>query len=132
MIQPVSALTPQAVFRGSNGAYLRSSKKLSSNSKIALLNAGGVSAAVGGLTMAVSRAHTTNWAHALVLGLFGSLLSMFFMTPQIIEKAGEGVASYKGEAEAIIKQDSQKLSTAIKEHLKPAKAKKTIPFRQQS
>ena len=37
--------------------------------------------------MAVSRAHTTNWAHAMVLGIFGAFLSMFFMTPQIIEKA---------------------------------------------
>lgn len=130
MIQPVSALSPQAGFRGPSGAYINSSKGLTSNSKIALLNAGGVSAAVGGFTMAVSRAHTTNWAHAFVLGLFASFLSMFFMTPQIIEKAGVSVASHKSEADAFVKKDSQKVSAAIKEYMKPAK--KTIPFRQQS
>ena len=121
MIQPVSAFSPQAGFRGSTGAYLKSSKGLSCNSKIALLNAGGVSAAVGGLTMAVSRAHTTNWAHALVLGLFGSFLSMFFMAPQIIEKAAY-TSALKEESGALNKEEPQKLSTAIKEYLRPTKA----------
>ena len=129
MIQPVSAFSPQADFRGSNGAFLKPSKGLSSNSKIALLNAGGVSAAVGGLTMAVSRAHTTNWAHALVLGVFGAFLSMFFMTPQIIEKTSFN-NSLNEESSALMKEDGKKLSTAIKEYLKPAK--KSIHFRQQA
>ena len=120
MIQPVSAFSPQAGFRGSTGAYLKQTKGLSSNSKIALLNAGGVSAAVGGLTMAVSRAHTTNWAHALVLGLFGAFLSMFFMTPQIIEKAALNNA-LKGDAEALDKDEATNLRTAIKEYLRPMK-----------
>ena len=128
MIQPVSAYSPRAGFRGSNGAYLKQSKGLTGNSKIALLNAGGVSAAVGGLTMAVSRAHTTNWAHALVLGIFASFLSMFFMTPQIIEKAAYS-GSVKSEAEALVKEDAQKLSSAIKEYLRPMK--KSVHFRQQ-
>ena len=129
MIQPVSAFSPQAGFRGSSGAYLKQSKGLSSNSKIALLNAGGVAAAVGGLTMAVSRAHTTNWGHALVLGLFGAFLSMFFMTPQIIEKAAFS-NTLKGDAEALAKEDATKLTTAIKEYLRPVK--KSVHFRQQA
>ena len=129
MIQPVNVFSPQAEFRGSSGAYLKQAKGLSSNSKIALLNAGGVSAAVGGLTMAVSRAHTTNWAHALVLGLFGSFLSMFFMTPQIIEKASVTNA-VKGDAEALVKNDSQKLSVALKEYWQPMK--KSVHFKQQA
>jgi mannitol-specific phosphotransferase system IIBC component len=117
MIQPVSAYSPQAGFRGSAGAYLKQTKGLSSNSKIALLNAGGVSAAVGGLTMAVSRAHTTNWAHAMVLGVFGAFLSMFFMTPQIIEKASMN-NTLRGEPTFSGKESQTKLSTAIKEYLK--------------
>ena len=129
MIQPVSALSPRAGFRGNNGAYGLTSRGHSGNSKIALLNAGGVSAAVGGLTTAVARSYTTNWAHAGVLGLCGAFLAMFFMTPQIIEKAGYGLAAHKGEAKAIAKEDSQKLSVAIKEHLKPMK--KNIHFKQQ-
>jgi mannitol-specific phosphotransferase system IIBC component len=129
MIQPVSAFSPQAGFRGSTGAYLKQTKGLSSNSKIALLNAGGVSAAVGGLTMAVSRAHTTNWAHALVLGVFGAFLSMFFMTPQIIEKASL-TNTLKEDAGALVKEDATKLSTAIKEYLRPVK--KSVHFRQQA
>ena len=94
-----------------------------------MLNAGGVSAAVGGLTMAVSRAHTTNWAHALVLGVFGAFLAMFFMTPQIIEKTSLN-NSLNEESSALMKEDGKKLSTAIKEYLKPAK--KSIHFRQQA
>ena len=129
MIQPVSAYSPQAEFKGASGAYLKQTKGLSSNSKIALLNAGGVSAAVGGLTMAVSRAHTTNWAHAMVLGIFGAFLSMFFMTPQIIEKASLNNA-IKGEAEFLAKEDGKNLSTAIKEYL--SSTKKPKPFLQQA
>ena len=119
MIQPVSAFSPQAGFRGSTGAYLKQTKGLSSNSKIALLNAGGVATAVGGLTMAVSRAHTTNWGHAMVLGFFGAFLSMFFMTPQILEKAAYN-NSLRGDLGSFAKEDT-KLSTAIKEYLKPSK-----------
>ena len=129
MIQPVSAFSPQAGFRGSTGAYLKQTKGLSSNSKIALLNAGGVSAAVGGLTMAVSRAHTTNWAHAMVLGIFGAFLSMFFMTPQIIEKASLN-NTLKGDTGALAKEDATNLSTAIKEYLRPVK--KSVHFKQQA
>lgn len=120
MIQPVSAFSPQAEFRGSNGTFFKPSKGLTSSSKVALLNAGGVSAAVGGLTMAVSRAHTTNWAHAMVLGVFGAFLAMFFMTPQIIEKTAFN-NSLKGDAEALAKDDATKLSTAIREYLRPTK-----------
>ena len=130
MIQPVNAFSPRAGFRGSNGAYSKTSKGLTSKSKIALLNAGGVAALVGGLTTAIGRAHTTNWAHAIVLGFFGAFLSMFFMTPQILEKGGFGLASKKNGAENIVKEDTQKLSAAIKEYWKPVK--KAVPFRQQA
>ena len=85
-----------------------------------MLNAGGVSAAVGGLTMAVSRAHTTNWAHAMVLGVFGAFLSMFFMTPQIIEKISSN-SSLNEQAGASVKEDTRKLTTAIKEYFRPAR-----------
>ena len=130
MIQPVSAFSPRAGFRGNNGAYGLTTKGNSSKSKIALLNAGGVSVAIGGLTTAVARSYTTNWAHAGVLGLCGAFLAMFFMTPQIIEKAGYGIASHKNEAKNLVKEDSPKLSVAIKEYFR--QVRKSIHFKQQA
>ena len=130
MIQPVSALSPRAGFRGKDGAYGLATKGFSGNSKIALLNAGGVSAAVGGLTTAIARSYTTNWTHAGVLGLCGAFLAMFFMTPQIIEKAGYGLVSHKNEAKTLAKEDSQKLSVAIKEYIRPMR--KNVHFKKQA
>ena len=54
---------------------------------------------------------------------------MFFMTPQIIEKAALNNA-LKGDAEALAKEDATKLTTAIKEYLRPVK--KSVHFRQQA
>ena len=87
MIQPINASSPRADFRGQPGTYGRVSRGIS-NSKIAFLSAGGLAGAAGGITTIVARAHTPSWGHAAILGAFGAFLSMFFMTPQLIEKAG--------------------------------------------
>ena len=50
MIQPINALTPRADFRGSNGTY-RNQLRASTSSKVALVNAGGVAAAAGGIAL---------------------------------------------------------------------------------
>ena len=126
MIQPINASNPRVVFRGSKKAYGISTKGLS-NSEAALLNAGGVALAAGGLTTAVARSYTSSWSHAGVLGLCATFLAMFFMTPQLIEKAGLSKLSKSAETEYLVKEDSKKVAEVIKEHLRPAK--KLVQFR---
>ena len=87
MIQPINAQTPRVGFRGSNETYKVNTKNLSGSS-IAMINAAGVALAAGGLTTTVARAYTKSWAQAGVLGLFGAFLTMFFMTPHLIDKIG--------------------------------------------
>lgn len=129
MIQPINALSPRAVFRGTNGTYGRTSKGLTS-SNIALINAGGVAAAAGGLTTALSRGYTTSWAHAIVIGLCASFLSMFFMTPQLIEKTGMAKLAKSPESELLVKDDVAVMAQTVKKNLRPVK--KLVQFRQQT
>ena len=126
MIQPINASSPRAVFRGSKKPYGISTKGLT-NSEAALINAGGVALAAGGITTAITRSYTSSWSHAGVLGLCASFLAMFFMTPQLIEKAGLSKLAKKSDAEVVVKEDSRKIAETIKEHLKPAK--KLVQFR---
>lgn len=129
MIQPVSAFSPQAKYRGTRGAYGISSKGNPNSSEIALINAGGVSAALGGVTALLARRYTNNWAHALFLGLCGSFLSMFFMTPQILAASGYAMPFKKTSAEVLAKTESPKFKVALMEHFKPMT--KNVHFKQQ-
>ena len=128
MIQPVNAFNPQASFRGYDGTYGKAKRGLTQNSKIALINAGGVAAAAGGLTAAISRGYTSNWTQAAVLGLCVSFLSMFFMTPQLIEKTGLNKLTKKSETDAFTKNDAVKTAELIKENFRPA-TKRLVQFR---
>ena len=128
MIQPVNAFNPQASFRGSDGTYGKAKKGLTQSSKIALINAGGVAAAAGGLTAAISRGYTSNWTQAAVLGLCVSFLSMFFMTPQLIERTGLNKLTKKPEADSFIKSDAVKTAELVRENFRPA-TKKLVQFR---
>ena len=126
MIQPVNTLTPRVGFRGANQP--NSKKKGLSDSQIALVNAGGIAAAAGGLTTIVARSYTNSFAHAGVLGVFGAFLTMFFMTPHLIEKFGINKVAQKGSANAITKNElSQKVAEAAKEYAVPVK--KLVQFR---
>ena len=125
MIHPINASSPRVVCRGQNRTYGEVSRGIS-NSKIALLSAGGLATAAGGLTTIIARAHTNSWAHASVLGACGAFLSMFFMTPQLIEGTKFNFFAKKGEATAA---ESQKVAGVVKESIKPAKK---LIFKQQS
>lgn len=129
MIQPINALTPRADFRGSNGTY-KSPLRGQTSSKIALINAGGVAAAAGGIATAIARGYTSSWGQAGILGVFGAFLTMFFMTPHLIEKIGLNKMAKTGETEVAIKEEAPKLAEALKSRLKPAK--KLVHFKQQS
>ena len=126
MIQPISTLTPRVGFRGTNDTYKVNLKGLT-DSGVAMINAAGVALAAGGLTTTVARAYTRSWAQAGVLGLFGSFLTMFFMTPHLIDKIGLSKIGKKSAAEAIVKQDSQQMMSKAKEYLRPVK--KLVQFK---
>ena len=95
--------------------------------QIALANAGGVAALAGGITTLVARAYTNSFAHAGVLGAFGALLTMFFMTPHLIDKIGLSKVGKRAQSELVVKKDFQKMTASAKEYLVPAK--KLVQFR---
>lgn len=128
MIQPVSALSPRAGFRGDNKTYGKQNLDASKRN-IALINAGGIAVASGGLVTALARSQTSSWAHSAVIGLCASFLTMFFMTPQLIEKSQINKLGNPDKSETIAKEDAPKFIGAVKEHLRPAK--KLVQFRQQ-
>ena len=127
MIQPINALTPRAGFRGKNETYGKKTNGLT-NSQIALVNAAGVATVAGGLTTLVARAYTNSFAHAGVLGVFGAFLTMFFMTPHLIDKIGLSKFANKVKAEVPAKQDfSKTVSSVTKEYAIPVR--KLVQFR---
>ena len=98
MIQPVSALTPKASFRGSknnsaNPVNRRTEKRL------AILNAGGISAVAGALTTVIARSYTASWKHASFWGVGAGLVTMMFICPRLLYKSG--INSYKKERELV-------------------------------
>ena len=126
MIQPINALTPRAGFRGTTEAYGKTNdgavaKSTPSESRVALVNAAGVACSAGALTTLVARAYTKSFAHAGVLGVFGAFLTMFFMTPHLIEKIGLSKVSSKVQTEATSNPELQKITTAAKENAPKAR-----------
>ena len=125
MIQPINALTPQARFRGTHGK-----SKLSglSDSHVTMLKAAGISAGAGGLTTLVAKSYTNSFAHAGVLGVFRAFLTMFFMTPHLIEQIGlkDGAKKVVADA-AVVKQEAPKAKNLVKEYIVPIK--KLVQFK---
>lgn len=127
MIQPVSAFSPRAGFRGNNGTYGK--RQSVTNEKIALINAGGIALAAGGLGTALARSQTSSWAQAGVLGLCASFLTMFFMTPHLVKNSNvQNMNKNADKAETLLKEDSPKFFDAIKEHF--AGTRKYVQFKQ--
>ena len=119
MIQPVNASTPRASFRGPQGTYGNRAKR--TTTETAFMNAGAVATAAGALTMAVSRAYTNAWMHSVVLGACGAFLSLFFMTPQLIETTKFAKFSRTAEADVFLKDDVSKVAEAVNKGIRPAK-----------
>ena len=124
MIQPINALTPQARFRGTHGIAKASGM---SDSHVTMLKAAGISAGAGGLTTLVAKSYTNSFAHAGVLGVFGALLTMFFMTPHLIEQIGLKNSTKKATATTVVKQEAPKAKEIIKECIVPIK--KLVQFK---
>ncbi len=128
MIQSVNALSPRVCFRGSaKNVHKLSEEK--SKSQIALINATTTSIAAGGLTTAVARSYTSSWAHAGVLGLFGSMLTMFFIAPFLVENTNFFKLSKNSAQERkMTSAENKKVAATVKEVLKPTK--KLVQFGQ--
>jgi len=92
MILPVNALTPKVLFRGDESKEIA---KLRTKKRVALLNATGISAILGAATTAIARSNTSSWRHAGYFGIGASLLSMMFLVPGFMYKAGIGINKTK-------------------------------------
>lgn len=121
MIQPVSAFSPRAGFRGSKRSYGKITPKTSAEA--AVVNAAGMSLFAGGLTTAIARSYTSSWSHAGVLGLCGAFLAAFFITPRLVENTN---VVKKG----VEQKETSKTVAFVRENIKPTK--KLIQFKQQS
>lgn len=127
MIQPIGAFSPRADFRGHGVNTQKTTPQERSKAQVALINATGTSIVAGALTTAIARSYTTSWAHAGILGVCGSVLSMFFITPMLVENTTLLKGKKKQDVGAVV-SDGRKTHKAIKEGLKPAK--KMVQFRQ--
>ena len=126
MIQPVSAFSPRAGFRGS--AKTQKSSQEKTKSQVALINAAGTSVAAGGLTTAVARSYTSSWSHAGILGVCGSVLTMFFIAPLMVENTSLLKTQKKPKADGSVQASSSKTANAVNKALKPTR--KLVQFRQ--
>ena len=89
MIQPVNALSPKVLFRGDeiNQSRIASEGK-TLKTRLALFNAGGISVGLGAATTAIARSNTSSWKHAGYYGVGAALVSMMFLVPGFLYKAG--------------------------------------------
>lgn len=126
MIQPVSAFSPRVGFRGFANKTQKSSQE-KTRSQVALINAATTSIAAGGLTTAIARIYTSSWSHAGVLGICGSVLSMFFIAPILVENTNL-LKSQKKQVNDSGMKTSSKATAVVKDALKPTK--KLVQFRQ--
>ena len=96
MILPVSALTPKATSRGEYSEF-KNPVNRKTEKHLAILNAGGVSAAMGAVTTAVARSYTSTWKHASYFGIGAAFVTMMFVCPRFMYKSG--INSYAKEKE---------------------------------
>ena len=120
MIQPINTTTPRVGFRASKKAFGKRTNGLT-DSNVAMINAAGVAIAAGGLTSITARAYTRSWGNALILGLFGASLTMFFMAPHLISKLGLDKIGKKNKAEPALMQSTKKVAIAPKNNVRSAK-----------
>ena len=97
MIKPVSALSPKAAFRSSHPSFHENPVDKKMETRLAILNAGGISAAMGALTTIVARSYTARWKNAAWFGLCAAAVTMLFVCPRFLYKSG--INSYTKEKE---------------------------------
>ncbi len=101
MIQPVNALAPKVFFKGRNNDSA-SAKRTERN--LAVINAAGISTVAGALTSVIARSYTATWKNASLFGLGGGLMTMMFVCPKLLYKAGLYTSKSEKEAESSTKK----------------------------
>ena len=96
MIQPVNALAPKVSFKGQYSDF-KNPVNRRTEKRLAILNAGGISVAMGAVTTAVARSYTSSWKHAGWFGLGAAAVTMMFVCPRFMYKSG--INSYAKEKE---------------------------------
>ena len=96
MIQPVNALAPKVSFKGQYSDFKNPVNRCTEK-RLAILNAGGISVAMGAVTTAVARSYTSSWKHAGWFGLGAAAVTMMFVCPRFMYKSG--INSYAKEKE---------------------------------
>ncbi len=114
MIQPVNALTPKVLFKGGlKGSDASGKFRSEAEEKIALMNAGGISLAVGAAMTAISRSYTSNWKNAGLIGAGAAVIAMTFLVPTFLYKA----ASYPKQSDTDVFLKEKKLVDGKKTNL---------------
>lgn len=96
MIQPVNTLTPKVLFKGHSNPSMVPVSRLTEK-RLAIASAGGVSAATAAVTTLIARSYTAFWKHAASFGLGAGLVTMMFMCPSFLYKAGFNCTNNKNE-----------------------------------
>ena len=103
MIQPVSALAPKVFFKGEH-QEIKNPVSLRVEKNIALINSAGISTLIGILMTAISRGYTNSWGRAALLGAGFSTLSMTFIAPKLLYKAGINSYTKKHEIDVFVRE----------------------------
>ena len=129
MIQPLNALTPKVLFRGNDGINSATDAKRNALKTFAIIDATGISVGLGAATTAIARSNTSSWKHAGYIGVGAALVSMLFLLPGFLYKAGVHTTK-SGDKDLFQKEinSSKKLLTETTEISQAAKntAKSTI------
>ena len=88
MIQPLNALTPKVLFRGDDSIKFEANPKKKALKTFAIIDATGISVGIGAATTAIARSNTSSWKNAGFIGIGAALLSMMFLLPGFLYKAG--------------------------------------------
>lgn len=103
MIQPVNALTPKVSFKGQYSDFKNPVNKRTEK-RLAILNAGGVSVAMGAVTTAIARSYTSSWKHASWFGLGAAAVTMLFVCPRFMYKSGINAYAKEKEMDVFTKE----------------------------
>ncbi len=121
MIQPVNALAPKVFFKGRNNDSVNFDEAKRTERNLALANAGGISAAAGALTTVIARSYTATWKNAGLFGVGAGLITMMFICPKLLYKAGFNTSqSEKGadSSKKLLDINTNKISNYSKSTIK--------------
>lgn len=121
MIQPVNALAPKVFFKGRNNDSVNFDEAKRTERNLAIANAGGISAAAGALTTVIARSYTATWKNAGLFGVGAGLITMMFICPKLLYKAGFNTSqSEKGadSSKKLLDINTNKISNYSKSTIK--------------